>query len=314
MKNGKYLPIFLLLVLGWNTQVKGLVPLENVLLGNYQIDANEETADPLTTLFQDYDDSIKQQTELKKPLGFSGEEMTDKDLFRNRIKLGLFRGFIEEGFNLENLCKQKPEINYATPSDKTQVMRAYLATLQYMTLDMATRHLPVYAKYFEYTEEEYENMVSTLVNNHCSQNLTTLSLRQLTLNMLKRWQSSESVSLPSIKGNPYFPEKLGRQESRRSSRSAEFAWTVELFKASCSWGNEVNNYRLLVPLLRSPVLASMVIREMAGQTLSWSDAKSSPTLENSNKTTQIACQNLICRRVSAETFANQTPRSVGSTA
>lgn len=318
MKNGKYLPPFFILIcllalMELSTQVYALVPLENVLLGNYQVDAYDETSDPLTSLFQDYDDSLKKQSELKKPLGYKEGDLSNKDLFRSRIKLGLFRGFIEEGYNLETQCKSKPTINYATPEDKAQAMRAYLATLQYLTLDLTTRYLPLYAKFFEYTQGEYENMVSTLVNNSCSQNLTTLSIRQLTLNMLKRWESSDKHSLPSVKGNPYFPEKLGRQESRRSARSAEFAWTVELFKASCSWGNEVDNYRLLVPLLRSPVLASMVIRELSGQTLSWSDERSSPTLEMTNKTSRIACQNLVCRKVSTETFNTQIPKSVGST-
>lgn len=306
--------IWAIVLLFLNLPSNALVPLENVLLGNYQIDAYEETSDPLSALFRDYDDSLQNQTELKKPIGMSEElSLTDRELFRSRIKLGLFRGYIEEGFNLETQCKTRPEISYATLEDKTQAMRAYLATIQYLTLDLTTHYLPLYAKFFEFSEDDYTNLVNNLVGNFCSQNLTTLSLRQLKLNMIQRYKVESNYKLPSVKGNPYFPERLARQESRRSARESEFAWTVELFKASCSWGNEVDNFRLLVPILRSPAIAAMVIRELSGQSLSWSDEKSSPTLETSNKTSRIACQNLVCRKLPLDKFLTQIPRSVGST-
>ncbi|MCF8058500.1 MAG: hypothetical protein K9K67_04335 [Bacteriovoracaceae bacterium] len=291
-----------------------LTPLENVLLGNYAPEVYTEVSNPIESLFLRYDESVQQSSVLKMPLGYQmNSNLSKQDYFRARIKLGLFRGTIEEGFNLENLCKSNPQINYAITSDKLQAKRGFLATLQYLVMDITAHYLPLYAKYFEFDRDNYSNLVNGLITNSCSQNITTVSLKQLKLNMMKRFDQQTNIILPSIKGNPYFPQKLARQESRVSSRRNEFAWTLELFKSACSWGNDPENYGLLVPLLRSPVISSMVIRELEGKALSWADDLNQPTIEDSNKSVRISCQNLICRKSNLEDFLRQTPRSVGST-
>jgi hypothetical protein len=310
-------PIIGLLLLGFFIQVKSafaLIPLENVLLGNYAQQSTVEGSDPIEGLFLRYEQSVVNSGVLKNPIGITLESnVSKKDLLRARIKLGLYRGYIEEGYNLENICKERPKINFAIPSEKLQAKRAFLATLQYLVLDLTSHYLPLYAKYFEFEKDDYNNLVDGLISNSCSQNLTTVSLKQLRLNMIQRYDRPSNIRLPSVKGNPYFPEKLARSESRVSARKNEFAWTVELFKSACSWGNDPANYGLLVPLLRSPVISSMVVRELSGNALSWVDELNKPAIEKSSQAVRISCQNLICRKSNLENFLRLTPRSVGST-
>lgn len=310
----KILPLTAIIALATVTPSYALVPLENVILGNFAKEVYEESANPIEGLFLRFDQQNLKQNELRSPMGFPrSQKFDERELFRNRIKLGLFRGFIEEGYNLENFCKLKPEINYGVPSDRLEAKRTYLATLQYLVLDLTTNYLPLYAKFFEFSEEEYKNMVDGLVGNHCSQNITTISLKSLKLNMIKRFETASGYQLPSVKGNPYFPKSLAQQESRVSSRENEFAWTLELFKSACSWGNNPDDYGLMVPLVRNPVLSAFVIRDIASESLTWYDEKSSPGIEGTDKSSKISCQNLICRKGTREDFVRQIPRSVGST-
>ncbi len=313
---GKYFQyIFFICFLGVHSNAYALMPLENLLLGEYSIERSDELRDPLDVLFQRYDQETSLQDNLKLPLGISKEDIqSPTELLKGRIKLGLYRGFIEEGYNLENECKaQKRDPRYPIPSEKDQAKRVFLATLQYKVLDITTYFLPAYAKFFEWSKDDYVNLVENLMGNFCSQNLTTLSLRNLKKNMIARYSSAGKIKLPSVKGNVYFPKEVGLLESRRSARAAEFAWTIELFKSSCSWGNDPNNYRLLVPLLRNPSIAASVIRELTGKGLTWIEEKSSPGLENQVDTTRIACKNLICRKTSLDEFEKFLPRALGST-
>ncbi|MEC7275722.1 MAG: hypothetical protein VXV96_05320 [Bdellovibrionota bacterium] len=292
----------------------GLMPLENVLLGDYVSEKSEDLSSPIDTLFERYDQQMSRQDILKYPLGLDESKIeSPRKLLKDRIKLGLYRGIIEEGYNLRNQCTlEKRALRYPIPSEKQQAKRTFIATLQYKILDLTSYFLPVYAKYFEWEKDDYKNLVDNLVGNYCSQNLTTISLRNLKINMMRRYDRADRVNLPSIKENLYFPEKLGLQESRRSARESEFAYTIELFKSSCSWGNDTDNYRLLVPLLRSPVVAAMVLRELSGQSLTWIEEKSRPGLE-SEDTTRIVCKNLICRKSSEKDFNRFVPKALGST-
>lgn len=302
------------IVLVMSPYTYGLMPLENVLLGDYVSEKSEDLSSPIDTLFERYDQQMSRQDILKYPLGLDESKIeSPRKLLKDRIKLGLYRGIIEEGYNLRNQCAlEKRALRYPIPSEKQQAKRTFIATLQYKILDLTSYFLPVYAKYFEWEKDDYKNLVDNLIGNYCSQNLTTISLRNLKINMMRRYDRADRVNLPSIKENLYFPEKLGLQESRRSARESEFAYTIELFKSSCSWGNDTDNYRLLVPLLRSPVVAAMVLRELSGQSLTWIEEKSRPGLEN-EETTRIVCKNLICRKSSEKDFNRFVPKALGST-
>ena len=282
-----------------------LVPLESLLLGDFSDQYQKEIRDPLQYIFKDYERQLRGDG----ILGGSGNgEKFDSD----KAKLGLFRGYFEEGFNLENQCKSKPDIQYPSVNDLDQAKRTYLATLQYIGLDLTGHYLPLYAKYFNFNEKDYQNLVENLVGNYCSQNLTTLSIRTLKKNMTARFLSEPLVSFPSIKGNAFFAQQLGSINNDFEVRKKEFAWTLELFKSFCSWGNDTTNFGLMVPFLRSPLIGAAVIREISGLGLSWDKKLNSVMREEVESSVRISCQNLVCRKSGKEEFSRNTPRTVGS--
>jgi hypothetical protein len=65
-------------------------------------------------------------------------------------------------------------------------MKTVIATLQYIALDLTSRAIPQYAKYFEFNREEYVNMVDGLVGNYCSSNISVISKKELRNNLIKK--------------------------------------------------------------------------------------------------------------------------------
>lgn len=272
----------------------GLVPIESIILGNFSKKDKVEISDPLDYIFQM--EHIEDQ-----------EKIAD-----HREYLALYRGFYEEGAALDNRCKDRPEAIYASSNDKERVTRSMMATLQYIGLDIAVRAIPKYAKYFEFTNEEYMNLVDGLVGNWCSQNLTIISLKTLKDNFKVKFENENTFQLPTLGKNPLFPEYLSKFISEDKAREREFHQTLDLFKSFCSWGGDISNAKLMVPLLRNPQIMSFVVRQMAGLKLSWSKRDQGFHYTDEPNSTRVLCRNLICRRESALRFKENIPKVVGS--
>lgn len=283
-----------------STNIFGLVPLESLILGDFSKNYVEEKSDPLNYIFRYLDKDLS-----------TVNPDTDKNYYLKQ-DLALYRGFYEEGENLENFCKRKPEVSYATVWDKKRVTRSVMATLQYIGLDLTLRALPKYAKFFEYSEQDYKNLGDNLIGNYCSKNLTILSLRQLRNLFMIKFTKENSFELPSIKNNPLFAPKLKRLAAEDEVKKREFYWTIELFKSFCSWGGEEDNSRLLVPLLRHPGIMAFINRQMANQKITWEPFENKVYIEEFPTTTQVYCDNLICRKFDKEKFLNTFPKSVGT--
>ena len=56
-----------------------------------------------------------------------------------------------------------------------------------------------------------------------------------------------------------------------------------------------------------------VIRQLTNKKIGWMREKNVLFRENNTEATQVLCQDLICRKVSSETFFEKVPRAVGST-
>ncbi len=294
----KLLPALLLSLI--SMKVFPLVPLESLLLGNFEEDYIADVSDPLQYIFKD--------SERKNALADSGQYY-----FKPGMRdLGLYRGFLEEGQNLNGICRGPSKISYPSVSERIKAKRVYLAALQYIGLDVVTNYLPLYAKYFEFESDEYENLVDGLIGNSCSQNISVISLKTLKQNMMVKFKTESTLKLPSVAGNPRFPQSLTKVEGSRNANKRAFSVSLDLFKSFCSWGNSTENYRLLVPLLRSPVVGAMIIRELSGQGLDY-DLIGDKVLRVEDKATnRFACDSLICRKVNKETFIKKFPRSIGS--
>ena len=274
------------------TNAHALVSLESLLLGDFSDHYSQylENIDPITFVFK--------------------EKARGKKEFRE--KLALYRGFILEGENLNNRCERIPKVKYPSYLHETQVKRSTLATLQYLGLDITIRALSEYGKYFEFSDGEYSNMVDNLVGNYCSNNLSIISHRQLKNNMISHFRSnSAGFKLPSINGNPLFPQSLKTINMIDKAREQEFAVTSKLFRAFCSWGGSTDDLRLLVPMLKNPAIMAFVIRSMDSVELGWEKADNTIFKKEAGRGVAIFCQDLICRRKSTDEVHRKFPRSMG---
>ncbi|TDJ07673.1 MAG: hypothetical protein E2O68_03230 [Deltaproteobacteria bacterium] len=267
-----------------------LVPLESLVLGDLSEKYKQEATTPLKYIFQARG---KFKVEQKRSLAF-------------------YRGFIEEGENLSNFCKVDHEINYSNIWEKNEVKRSVMATLQYIGIDLMVRAIPAYAKYFEFTEEEFENLADNLVGNYCSKNISIISLKELKRNILLHFEKEQGFALPNIVDNSLFPKKLREYNTIDQMKENEFVQSIKLFQSFCSWGSDVDDLRLLVPLFKNPVIMSFVTRQLTNKRFSWDPVNNEIGLKKENRTVQVLCRGLICRKVNWEVFKNDLPRSLGS--
>jgi hypothetical protein len=188
-----------------------------------------------------------------------------------------------------------------------------MAAIQYIGLDLITRALPAYAKKMDYSREEYVNMVEGLVGNYCSTNLSVISKRELLNNFYIKFDKENSYQLPNVTGNPFFPDNLDEYLPPKLGLEHEFLYTVKLFQSLCSWNGNPNNPGLMVPLLKNSAIMSFVARQMSNRSVGWNEISNSVYLKEDKNSVQVWCDNLICRKVSSDTFMRKFQYSIGGT-
>lgn len=285
--------LFFCFLIGSTFSSYALVSLESVVLGDFSEKFSKEK-DPLDYIFK------------------REENLSGIALRQYRENLSLYRGFYEEGKNLLNQCKRPYEIRYENIWHKSQVKRALGATMQYVVLDLLTRALPVYAKYFEFQETEYKNLTEGLVNNYCSENLSILSKKTLKKNFLYRYQNDSDFRLPTSEGNPLFSDNISSFQGSRSVMEQEFKIALELFKSTCSWSGGSEEYGLMTPLLKHPSLFAFLVRQFEGYELAWKSANNVIEKKRTDKVLNVWCENLICRRMTPLVFKTAVNRMIGS--
>lgn len=282
---------FIFIYLGSLGNLWALIPLESLTLGDFTEDMKKEDSDPLNYVFN---------------LDLSRSKVQFKRLLSN------YRGFYEEGENLKNFCKIKYETNYPVGWQREKVKRSVAATLQYIGIDITTRALPEYAKHFNFSRDEYKNLVNRLVGNFCSINLSIISKKSLIKNMMFEYDKRFSFNIPTLDGNPLFPESIKKFSSEDDFMKKEFLQGIRVFKSFCSWGGNINDFRLLVPFLKNPIIMGFVIRQLSGEKLNWESVSNSISLEKSENSVQVLCDNLICRRKTNIEFNSEIPRMLGT--
>ena len=229
----------------------------------------------------------------------------EKPDIKQQRQLKLFRALYQEGENLDGFCKKQKEEILFEFSQKQQIMQSYIATLQYIGLNLTSRALSKYALFFDFTADEYQNLVDYLTGNYCSTNLTVTGIKRLKKTMKLYYDRPHSYNIPSIKNNPLFPRSLQKSKTEKDYREQEFLHTTKLFQAFCSWGNNPDNLRLLVPLVRDPSLTAFVIRQMAGKKIALLSKNQHAVIKKDDSTVQIWCENLICRKKQSSEFQNK---------
>ncbi|MBP9679915.1 MAG: hypothetical protein KBD76_00805 [Bacteriovorax sp.] len=263
-------------------------------MGNFSEQYSESDSDPLNYVFTRERGNKGSNRELKR-------------------ELALYRGLYEEGRNMGNYCKKNRPITYGTEWQKIQVMRSILSDVQYIGLDLTSRALPAYAKALEFSKVEYEHLVQGLVGNYCSTNLSVISKKELLNNLLIKYDRESTYRLPNVSGNPFFPDHLETFLSPKAALEQEFKYTVKLFQSLCSWGGNPTNAGLMLPLIKHPAIMAFIFRQMNNQAIEWKEADNSLYLKEDKKTTQVWCDNLICRKSSPENFYSSIHYSVGGT-
>jgi hypothetical protein len=271
-----------------------LAPVESLDLGNFSDKYVESVSDPLFYLF-------------KRPA-----DIVSSDMSVMRKSLAIYRGFYEEGKNLEKFCRIPAKIEYATSIEKMQAERSVLATLQYIALDLTSRAIPQYAKYFEFSKAEYSNLVEGMIGNHCSANLSVISIKELKNNLLLKFEKENSFQLPSVSSNKLFPSTLKSIIPEKIARENEFKYSVKIFEYACSWGGDPQNAGLLIPFLKDHNLMSFIFRQMSGKSFDWNEYLNLVTLQDDSNTLAVWCDGLICRKMDKEKFNQRAIHALGS--
>jgi hypothetical protein len=288
---------FFLTMFLWTALGKAQVPLEGMVLEKFNRENYANEGDLFAQFWNEpsADDQIYSAKELE-----------------GRGNLALYRGFYEEGANLDNFCQIKQHLEYPTSWDTEQATRGMVATLQYLGLDVVTNALAAYANYFDFTSDEYSNLIDNLVTNSCSPNLTVVSLKTLRKSMMLKFGVEKKMSLPSVQENPFFPENFSTGVAEEQGRQREFLVTTKLFKAFCSWGLNIDDLRYMAPLTANPIIVANLIRHMTGQKIVWQSSDNSLRMKNDPSSIKVACQHLVCRRSDVMSFKKYFPRGIGS--
>ncbi len=220
-----------------------------------------------------------------------------------------YMGLSGSGEKLINSCREYTQIRYDTIWKKRQAIRLVHSYYQHYGLDLTSRAISTYAHTFNFTKKEYKNLVTRLVGNYCSKNITVIGVNHLEQKMLDQFDKANQFKLPTIKSNPLFPFNIKKESLNERGRINEFSLTIKLFRAFCSWGGG-DNPRLIVPLLKNPILMSFFIRQMEGKKLHSDQEGEKLEIINSPPFAKIHCQYLICRPGNNDKFIKYFPKSV----
>ena len=208
------------------------------------------------------------------------EQAHGQEKFEEGQKGQRYRAFLKEGQKLHDYCANSPPITYASTWDFEQALRSVAANLQYIGLDVVTSALVAYAQYFGFTESEFNELTSYLVEGSCSPNLTVVGKKQLTQTLRRKYTLGAVMALP----------RLLPQSEERVARAYEFKATENLFRAFCSWGLDVYDFRLMGPLLANSAVMAYVFRNMQGKKLTWDQGIGEAYLSKNPKAEQVGCE------------------------
>ncbi|MBY0515472.1 MAG: hypothetical protein K2P81_01085 [Bacteriovoracaceae bacterium] len=264
-----------------------LVPLEGLLKGEVSQDIQ---FDPLSLVFQVQESSNDESNAVHKR----------------------YISHYQESLALKQSCDYLGPSSYASTEDENRAKRSVVATLQYIGLDATVKAIGSYARTIQMSDEDYKKLTDNLVISSCSPNISVYGIKLIKQN-LERAFSQQMMNIPAFPGLPFVAKSLTDKTNSLATKEQELHNTTLLFRAFCSWGSETSNYRLLPPLLSSPLIMSNVVRHLENKGLSWDSKKNEVSSVEGKGAVQVSCQNLICRRVEYDQFKKVFPRAVGST-
>lgn len=266
-----------------------LIPVEGILMG----EANEEIqSDPLRAIFN------------------SSYDLRDN---AQNAKLKYYQSAYESGVNLGESCGYLGAPNYSTSWQEKQARRSMAATLQYLGLDFSIKAIGAYAKKLEVSEEDYKRLTKNLVNNYCSKNVTVFSLKTIEKSLEFYYRNPVAEIIPGIGEMSFAPSIIKNSTEKPIARSREFDLSIRNFRAFCSWGGEVEDFRMMTPFLSNKFIMSFVIKNMLGVREQMDEKTFKVSLKQSDNTIHVACTDLICRNEPIGRFRQIIPQSAGTT-
>jgi hypothetical protein len=119
--------------------------------------------------------------------------------------------------------------------------------------------------------------------------------------------------IPNVSQSPFAPELFRQNSDSTRARSKEFDLAIRNFRAFCSWGGDVTDYRLMVPFLKNPFIMGFVVKNLLGLKDEYDQTTAKIHQVKDQSTIQVGCQELICRKTEEKKFRKDFPKSVGST-
>lgn len=266
-----------------------LVPVEGILMGESNEDYQQ---DPLSYVFSDIYDKSRQ-----------GEN--------NKVKLYL--STYEGGVSLSESCSHYGSLQFATSWKEKQALRSIAATLQYLGIDTSIKAIAAYAQKMSLDEAQFKNLTTNLVQNYCSKNISVFSIRNIEKSLGHYFKNPELAIIPSVASSPFTTKQLTLITESDRARSNEFDQAIKSFRAFCSWGGDVNDYRMLTPYLNNRFIMAFIFKNMRGVQDQIAPKTFKVETVKSDKTVQVLCDNLICRKVGQTKMNQDFPLSVGST-
>lgn len=266
--------------------VLALVPVEGILRGQANLEYQQ---DPLRFIFPH--------------IGIDNSEDAKKvKLYSHRYQMG---------DELVESCRFYGPITYGESFRFDQAKRSVAATLQYLGLDTSIKAIGALAREVGVEESGFENLAENAVNQYCSKNLSVFSLKTIKASLKHYYQNPVDI-LPKIESSPYATESFKNYSATNLARQNEFEYAIEIFRDFCSWGGEIDDYRMMGPYLANRFFMSVVIENLTGKKQHYSDTTGKVYLTDEKDTLKVNCEQLICRKTSSQDFSLKFPLSIGS--
>lgn len=266
-----------------------LVPVEGIIMGEAREDLQN---DPLSFVFRD---------------------IYDRSKLRENKKIKLYHSTYLAGSYLTESCAFYGPMSYSSPWKETQARRSVASTLQYIGLDTAIKAIGAYARRLEVDQEKFKRLTGNLVKNYCSRNITIISVRNIEQSLQHYYDNPQKELIPSVDSSPFATMDYKNRTERDESRSVEMDYAIRNFKAFCSWGGQVDDYRLMGPYLKNPFIMAFVVKNLLGAQDTFLEKEEKVVTAKSKSAVQVSCDELICRKtVDWEDFEKKFSLSIGS--
>ena len=215
------------------------------------------------------------------------------------------------GDELVESCRFYGPITYAESWREDQAKRSVAATLQYLGLDTSIKAIGALARELGVDESGFENLTENVVNQYCSKNLSVFSLKTVRASLKHYYQNPIDI-LPKIEASPYATENFKNHAANNMARQSEFEYAIEVFRDFCSWGGEIDDYRMMGPYLANRFLMSLVVENITGKKQQYNDTTGKVYLADELDSLKVNCEQLICRKTTTADFNLKFPLSIGS--